>query len=101
MSPLPLGMAGGVGARRPAHREVLVPQQYVSRLIGRGGETIMGICHQTGADVKIRQETKELGYSLAVITGRPEAVDAAERMVFEKLSMVGERFATAVKPVSF
>jgi len=92
---------GGVQNRSPAHREILVPQQYVSRLIGKGGETIMGICHQTGADVKIRQETKELGYSLAVITGRPEAVDAAERLVFEKLNMVGERFSTAVKPIVF
>lgn len=97
------GLPVGTGIRGPAHREVLVPQQYVSRLIGRGGETIMGICHQTGADVKIRQETKELGYSLAVITGRPEMVDVAERMVMEKLALVGGRLAgtPVVAPVSF
>lgn len=74
------------------HREVMLPQQYVSRLIGKGGETIMSITHQSGADVKIRQETKDLGYSVAVITGRTEVVDAAERLIFEKLSIVGERF---------
>jgi len=100
---VPKGLPVGTGIRGPAHREVLVPQQYVSRLIGKGGETIMGICHQTGADVKLRQETKELGYSLAVITGRPEMVDIAERMVMEKLALVGGRLAgtPVVAPVSF
>merc|ERR1712194_131694 len=98
-----IGMPVGTGIRGPAHREVLVPQQYVSRLIGKGGETIMGICNSTGADVKLRQETKELGYSLAVITGRPEMVDIAERLVMEKLSLVGGRIAgtPGVAPVSF
>merc|ERR1712023_117983 len=62
-------------------REVMVPQQFVARLIGRGGEVIMAICNATGADVKIRQETKEMGYSLAVISGSAQAMSLAESMV--------------------
>jgi len=77
------------GNNTASHREVFVPQTCVSRLIGRGGETITAICNQSGADVKIRQETKELGYSIAVLTGRPEGVELAERLVMEKLVPVG------------
>jgi len=72
----------------------MVPQQCVARLIGKGGEVIMGICNTTGADVKIRQETKELGYSLAIITGHPDAMDAAERLVRQKLGLSGTGFAS-------
>jgi len=87
--------SGAPGQLTIPHREVVVPQQFVSRLIGRGGEVIMGICNATGADVKIRQETKDLGYSLAVVAGRPEAMDLAERTVREKLETIGGRMATA------
>lgn len=91
--PAPGAVATGVGLVQPRqpHREVVVPQQFVSRLIGRGGEAIMGICHATGADVRIRQETKDLGYSLAIITGLPQAMDAAEAMISQKLGNVTEK----------
>lgn len=81
----------------------MVPQQYVARLIGKGGEVIMGICNHTGADVKIRQETKDLGYSLAIITGHPDAMDVAERMVRQKLGaegLTGANFTTKELPIS-
>mmetsp|Transcript_50114 Transcript_50114/g.119273 ORF Transcript_50114/g.119273 Transcript_50114/m.119273 type:complete len:284 (-) Transcript_50114:36-887(-) len=88
------GLPAGVAALAP-RREVMIPQQYVSRLIGRGGEVIMAICHQTGADVRIRQDTKEMGYSIAVITGTPDTAAQAEAMVVEKLSSVGVRLVPA------
>jgi len=87
-------VAGPLLRPRVPHREVMVPQQCVARLIGKGGETIMAICNTTGADVKIRQETKELGYSLAIITGHPDAMDAAERLVRQKLGLSGTGFAS-------
>ncbi|CAE7416618.1 Khsrp [Symbiodinium natans] len=87
-------VAGPLLRPRVPHREVMVPQQCVARLIGKGGETIMGICNTTGADVKIRQETKELGYSLAIIMGHPDAMDAAERLVRQKLGLSGTGFAS-------
>ncbi|CAK9051132.1 unnamed protein product [Durusdinium trenchii] len=90
----PSNVAGPLLRPRVPHREVMVPQQCVARLIGKGGEVIMGICNQTGADVKIRQETKELGYSLAIITGHPDAMDAAERLVRQKLGLSGTGFAS-------
>uniref|UniRef100_A0A7S1S5D4 K Homology domain-containing protein n=1 Tax=Alexandrium catenella TaxID=2925 RepID=A0A7S1S5D4_ALECA len=84
---------------RPQRREVMVPQQFVARLIGRGGETIMGICNATGADVKIRQETKEMGYSLAVITGPPDAMEKADIMVRQKLGLSSTGVATKEVPI--
>jgi len=65
----------------------MVPQQSVSRLIGKGGEHIMKICNTTGADVRVNQGTKEMGYSLAVITGHPDKVEAAERLVRQQLGL--------------
>jgi len=54
----------------------------------------MGICNATGADVKIRQETKDMGYSLAVITGHPDAMEKAEVMVRQKLGLSSGGAAT-------
>merc|ERR1719240_1357112 len=71
------------------YREVAVPQQLVARIIGKGGEVIMAICAATGADIKIRQETKALGYSLAVITGTSSAMEKAEEMVKQRLGLAG------------
>uniref|UniRef100_A0A7S1WT79 K Homology domain-containing protein n=1 Tax=Alexandrium catenella TaxID=2925 RepID=A0A7S1WT79_ALECA len=92
--------AAAAGARpQPPRREVMVPQQFVARLIGRGGEAIMGICSATGAEVKIRQETKDMGYSLAVITGRPDAMENAEIMVRQKLGLSSTGVATKEIPI--
>lgn len=70
-----------------SRKEIMVPQQQVSRLIGKGGETIMNICRSTGADVRVNQGNKEMGYSLAVITGHPNNVEAAEMQVRQKLGL--------------
>jgi len=88
-----------VGPPQAPRREVTVPQQFVARLIGRGGEVITGICNATGADVKIRQETKDMGYSLAVITGHPDAVEKAEIMVRQKLGVPAGGAATKEVPI--
>jgi len=77
---------------RGIHKEIVVPQFLVPRLIGRGGEVINSICQLTGADIKFRQETKELGYSIAVITGRKEAMEAGERLVQQKMGVAGSDF---------
>jgi len=87
-----------VTASGPGGCNVMVPQQYVARLIGRGGEVIMGICNATGADVRIRQETKDMGYSLAVITGPPPSVERAEAMVRQKLGIGASEQAPTVAP---
>lgn len=68
-------------------KEVMIPQQAVSRLIGKGGEHITGICNSTGADVKIQQQTKDQGYSLCIITGPQQAMDLAERLVQQSLQL--------------
>lgn len=67
------------------HKEITVPQQLVARLIGRGGEIINRISQQSGAEIKVRQETKDLGYSLCFITGSPAAMEAAEFLVHQRV----------------
>ncbi|CAL1167482.1 unnamed protein product [Cladocopium goreaui] len=75
-------------------REVQVPQRLVARLIGKGGEVIMSMCSSTGADIKVRQETKHLGYSLAIITGPEKAMKVAEELVKQRLGIAGENAGT-------
>jgi len=69
-------------------------------LIGRGGEVVNGIVNQTGADVKIRQETKPLGYSLCVITGPQDAMQNAEILVRQKLGISGTGVETKELPLT-
>ncbi|CAE8630613.1 unnamed protein product, partial [Polarella glacialis] len=76
------------------YREVHIPQRLVARLIGKGGEVIMSMCNASGADIKVRQETKHLGYSLAIITGQEKNMQAAEDLVKARLGIVGDNAGT-------
>lgn len=84
---------------RGSRREVMVPQQNVARLIGKGGENITAISNMTGAEIKVNQGTKDMGYSLAVLTGHPDAVDQAERLVRQKLGMSSTSMSTKEIPI--
>eukprot|EP00931_Biecheleriopsis_adriatica_P021586 TRINITY_DN14078_c0_g2_i1.p1 TRINITY_DN14078_c0_g2~~TRINITY_DN14078_c0_g2_i1.p1 ORF type:complete len:380 (+),score=71.84 TRINITY_DN14078_c0_g2_i1:32-1171(+) len=84
---------------RGSRREVIVPQQNVARLIGKGGENITAITNMTGAEVKVNQGSKEMGYSLAIITGHPDAVDNAERLIRQKIGISATGSATKEVPI--
>mmetsp|Transcript_8954 Transcript_8954/g.23310 ORF Transcript_8954/g.23310 Transcript_8954/m.23310 type:complete len:868 (+) Transcript_8954:224-2827(+) len=72
------------------YKEILVPQQFVARLIGKGGTVVQSIHQQSGADIKIRQETQAFGYSKAIVTGAAAAVEAAEQLIQKTLGISGE-----------
>jgi len=84
---VPSWIADLIGNAKPSRREIMVPQPSVSRLIGRGGEHITTVCRTTGADVRVNQGTKDAGYSVACITGHPDKVEVAERMVRQMLGL--------------
>lgn len=84
---------------RGSRREVMVPQQNVARLIGKGGENITAISNMTGAEIKVNQGTKDMGYSLAILTGHPDSVDQAERLVRQKLGISSTSMSTKEIPI--
>jgi len=61
----------------PRISSVPCPERFIGKVIGKGGETIKGICEKTGATLDVSKE-KEMVF----ITGGPEAdIDEAIRMV--------------------
>lgn len=48
------------------------PQSGVGKVIGRRGETIAGVQAQTGCQVQVDQSTKEMGYSLMILSASNE-----------------------------
>ncbi|XP_062367473.1 tudor and KH domain-containing protein isoform X2 [Cinclus cinclus] len=71
----------------PVAEQLRVPQSAVGRIIGRGGETVRGICRSSGARVECGREP---GASLAPLRiirllGTRKEVEAA-KLILEKLS---------------
>jgi far upstream element-binding protein len=70
-----LGFSGGAGGREEV---MLIPQQTISLVIGRGGETIRGIEMRSGAMVKVqREEADAAGMRMIKLIGTPEQCGAA------------------------
>jgi len=71
--------------------EAHIPQKYVGWLKGSGGAQIRDMEARTGARIRIDQSTRESGYSIAQITGQPDAVRQCKAFVEAEVSRVQER----------
>jgi len=71
--------------------EAFIPQKYVGWLKGSGGSQIRDMESRTGARIRIDQSTREAGYSVAQITGTPEAVQQCKAFVEAEVVRVQER----------
>lgn len=82
------GMGGGPGGGRTITHEMLIPGAKCGLVIGKGGETIKNIQEQTGVRMVMIQENQESsGQPKPLrISGDPEKVDNARRMVDEILN---------------
>uniref|UniRef100_A0A8B9IV36 Tudor and KH domain containing n=1 Tax=Amazona collaria TaxID=241587 RepID=A0A8B9IV36_9PSIT len=71
----------------PVSEQLSVPQRAVSRIIGRGGETVRGICRSSGARVLCERGA---GASLCPmraiqLSGTRKEVEAAKKLIMGKL----------------
>ncbi|XP_042641190.1 tudor and KH domain-containing protein-like isoform X1 [Tyto alba] len=67
--------------------QLCVPQRAVGRIIGRGGETVRGICRSSGAKVLCEREA-DAGLSpvrVIQLSGTRKEVAAAKKLITEKL----------------
>lgn len=74
---------------RAGQRKVKVPQHCVGRILGKMGATINEIQEASNTDIKMNQDTKEAGYSYAIVTSIKNVVgdlDTAERLINEKIA---------------
>ncbi|NXF00032.1 TDRKH protein, partial [Menura novaehollandiae] len=72
----------------PVAEQLRVPNRAVGRIIGRGGETVRGICRSSGARVECGHDPDGGLASLRVIRllGTRKEVAAAKKLILEKLS---------------
>lgn len=84
-----LGAAGGNGEM--TSEQLQIEQKWVGWVLGKGGMVCREVEAETGAQVRIDQGTKSLGYSIVHITGSHASVQAAKLRVFETLDKVGGR----------
>ncbi|NWI33546.1 TDRKH protein, partial [Sula dactylatra] len=71
----------------PVSEQLCVPQRAVGRIIGRGGETVRGICRSSGAKVLCEREADAGLAPVRVIqlSGTWKEVAAAKKLIMEKL----------------
>ncbi|KAM6112583.1 tudor and KH domain-containing protein [Phoenicopterus ruber ruber] len=71
----------------PVSEQLCVPQRAVGRIIGRGGETVRGICRSSGARVLCEREADAGPAPVRVIqlSGTRKEVAAAKKLIMEKL----------------
>mmetsp|Transcript_43541 Transcript_43541/g.95272 ORF Transcript_43541/g.95272 Transcript_43541/m.95272 type:complete len:587 (-) Transcript_43541:292-2052(-) len=77
--------------------EVLVPDELVGVLIGKGGATISTLQRESGAQVKMTSERDESGGRVLLLRGEADAVERAQGMVEATLNAAAEREAKAGK----
>ncbi|XP_054035179.1 tudor and KH domain-containing protein [Dryobates pubescens] len=72
---------------RPVSEQLCVPQRAVGRIIGRGGETVRGICRSSGASVQCEREAQAGVAPVRHIQllGTRSQVAAAKKLILEKL----------------
>ncbi|XP_059688040.1 tudor and KH domain-containing protein [Gavia stellata] len=71
----------------PVSEQLCVPQRAVGRIIGRGGETVRGICRSSGAKVLCEREADAGLAPVRVIqlSGTRKEVATAKKLILEKL----------------
>ncbi|XP_069074407.1 tudor and KH domain-containing protein isoform X4 [Pleurodeles waltl] len=68
--------------------KIHVPQRAVGRIIGRGGDTVKGICKSSGAKIVCDREPGDCKLALTrliTVTGSEKEVKLAKRMIEEKV----------------
>ena len=83
----PMGGGGGGG-----NFETMIPGSKVGLIIGKGGETIKQLQERSGAKIIIVQDSAEVAHEKPLrITGDPNAVEIAKKLVTDILSQNDER----------
>ncbi|XP_057254723.1 tudor and KH domain-containing protein [Pezoporus wallicus] len=76
-----------VAESAPVAERLCVPRRAVGRIIGRGGETVRGICRSSGARVLCESEASASLCPMRGIqlSGTRKEVEAAKKLILEKL----------------
>ncbi|KAI8385060.1 uncharacterized protein BYT42DRAFT_564535 [Radiomyces spectabilis] len=87
----PYGGGGGGGYRGRYNNDdmetIQVPREAVGFIIGKGGETVRGLQDQSGARIKVNQNSSDHNSSERTISifGSPDRIALAKQLILEKV----------------
>ncbi|KAL5230690.1 hypothetical protein ABZP36_029466 [Zizania latifolia] len=96
----PALIARGFGSGQPGSEqfEILVPDNKVGLIIGKGGETIKSLQTRSGARIQLIPQHPPEGVTLTErtvrVTGNKKQIEAAKEMIKEAMSQTFSRHAT-------
>eukprot|EP00092_Neocalanus_flemingeri_P023826 GFUD01025851.1.p1 GENE.GFUD01025851.1~~GFUD01025851.1.p1 ORF type:complete len:465 (+),score=130.06 GFUD01025851.1:140-1534(+) len=73
--------------------QVMVPDNMVGLIIGRGGEQITRLQADSGCKIQLSQDSQGMPHRLCTLTGSGEAISIARSMIDEIISNEGNRGA--------
>lgn len=73
----------GSNCRMSGHEEVYVPDQFIGKIIGKGGSNIKSMQENSGAQIKISREMSGNDDVLVNIYGNSEQIQVAKKLVDE------------------
>ncbi|XP_015874237.3 uncharacterized protein LOC107411206 [Ziziphus jujuba] len=82
--PFPVFFAAQAHAPQGSSRKISIPNGKVGLIIGKGGETIKYLQHQSGAKIQITKDSEADPYSLTrdvELTGTSEQISRAEQLI--------------------
>ena len=87
-SMMPVFPPGGPGM---STEEVMVPDNMVGLIIGRGGEQITRLQADSGCKIQMSQDSQGMGRRLCTLTGSDEAISIAKSMIDQIIANEGNR----------
>merc|ERR1719154_206625 len=79
-------MGAGMGAD-----QVMVPDNMVGLIIGRGGEQITRLQAESGCKIQMSQDSQGMPHRLCTLTGAPEAIAIARNLIDNIIANEGTR----------
>lgn len=84
----PMMMAAGPGM---SSEQVMVPDNMVGLIIGRGGEQITKLQAESGCKIQMSQDSQGMPHRLCTLTGSAEAISIAKSMIDQIIANEGSR----------
>ena len=71
--------------------QVMVPDNMVGLIIGRGGEQITRLQAESGCKIQMSQDSQGMPHRLCTLTGSPEAISVARNLIDNIIANEGTR----------
>merc|ERR1719159_1200035 len=83
--------APGMGSEQVTTDTVMVPDNMVGLIIGRGGEQITKLQAESGCKIQMSQDSQGMPHRLCTLTGSAEAISIARSMIDAIIANEGNR----------